>query len=73
MSFSNIVKEELSLTVNDKDKRYACLYGIMLFCKQFNRDMVNLQTESVSLSQLFPKLIDEVFNGEVIKIGRAHV
>ncbi len=66
MSFSNVVKEELSLTVNDKDKRYACLYGIMLFCKQFNRNMVNLQTESVGLAELFPKLIDEVFNGEVI-------
>lgn len=65
MSFSNVVKEELSLTATDKDKRFTCLYGILLFCKQFSSDMVNLQTESVSLANLYPKLVNEVFNGEI--------
>lgn len=65
MSFSNAVKKELSLTATDRDKRYTCLYGILLFCKQFSKDMINLQTESAGLAELYPKLVKEVFNGKV--------
>ena len=33
MSFSDSVREELYSRMNDQDKKYACLYGILLFGK----------------------------------------
>ena len=65
LSFSNDVKSELISAVTDKDKKFACLYGMIIFCKQFSRSEIYLQSESTAVAEIFPKLINEIFKGKV--------
>lgn len=61
-SFSYSVKEELCSKVNDLDKKYACLYGMLLFCRQFNFKSITFQTEHDKVAKLFCSLIDDILN-----------
>ncbi len=36
MSFSTKIKNELKNTLSDMDKKFACLYGIILLSKKIN-------------------------------------
>ncbi|MDO5558251.1 MAG: DNA-binding protein WhiA [Oscillospiraceae bacterium] len=65
MSFSNDVKSEIACTVTDSDKKFACLYGMIIFCKQYTRDTICLQTESDVVARLFPQLMSEVFHDAI--------
>lgn len=65
-SFSNEVKRELVSTVTDKDRRYACLYGILLFCRNITDDSIGFTTESEEFSQLFPRIVKSVFKDNVV-------
>lgn len=62
MSFSSAVKEELCASITDRDKKYACLYGMLLFCKCFNQSGVILQTEQEGVAELFCVLADDVLS-----------
>ena len=31
MSFSNDVREEIARSITDRDRQFACLYGILLY------------------------------------------
>ena len=42
MSFSNDVRQEICSSVNDKDKRFACLYGMILFSKNLSDKCITL-------------------------------
>ena len=64
-SFSNDVKKELVLSITDKDKRYACLYGVLLFCRNITGNAICFTTESYEFSQLFPVIIKSVFKKTV--------
>ena len=46
MSFSQSVKEELCSVITDRDKEYACLYGMLLFCRRFSAEEIQFQTEN---------------------------
>lgn len=59
-SFSYTVKEELVAEINDRDKKFACLYSMLLFCKQFDRDGISIQTEHDKVAELFISLVDDV-------------
>lgn len=59
-SFSYTVKEELVAEINDRDKKFACLYSMLLFCKQFDRDGISIQTEHNKVAELFISLVDDV-------------
>ncbi len=61
ISFSNTVREEISGTVNDKEKRFACLYGMLLFCRILSRGRISFQSESAVSAELFGKLFRNVF------------
>ncbi|MGN1481151.1 DNA-binding protein WhiA, partial [Porcipelethomonas sp.] len=65
-SFSNDVKEELCAGITDKDKRYACLYGILLYCKNFTENHICFTTECKGFADLFGVLLKSVFNSEII-------
>ncbi len=65
MSFSNEVKNEIFSTITDKDKRFACLYGMLLYCKSFSKDMIIFQTENAAVSRLIFNLIKDVFQNKV--------
>lgn len=60
MSFSYSVKKELCSLITDRDKKFACLYGMLLFCKQFSSECIAFQTENDMASELFSSLTDDV-------------
>ncbi len=60
MSFSHDVKEELCSVITDHDKEYACLYGMLLFCRRFGADEIIFQTENKLAADMFCRLSDKV-------------
>ena len=46
-SFSNDVKKELCKGITDKDKRYACLYGILLYCKGLTDSHISFSVKNL--------------------------
>lgn len=65
MSFSNEVKAELISAVTDKDKKYACLYGLIIFCNKITDDEICFQSESAEVADVFISLMNEIFKGSV--------
>ncbi|MDD6824645.1 MAG: DNA-binding protein WhiA [Oscillospiraceae bacterium] len=65
MSFSNEVKAELISAVTDKDKKYACLYGLIIFCNKITDDEICFQSESAEVADVFVSLMNEIFKGSV--------
>ncbi|MBP1550420.1 MAG: DNA-binding protein WhiA [Oscillospiraceae bacterium] len=66
MSFSHSVKKELCSIITDKDRKYCCLYGMLLFCKNFTPDSITFQTENQLVCELFCRLADDVIGGRNI-------
>ncbi|MDE5648941.1 MAG: DNA-binding protein WhiA, partial [Oscillospiraceae bacterium] len=64
-SFSNDVKKELCTGITDKDKRYACLYGILLYCKGFTDSHISFSTECEEFALLFEMLVKNIFSNEI--------
>lgn len=65
ISFSNQVKQELCTTITDRDKAYACLYGMLLFARQLRQDEILMQSESEAFYELMPRLFRQVFGDRV--------
>ena len=65
ISFSNQVKQELCSTITDRDKAYACLYGMLLFARQLRQDEILMQSESEAFYELMPRLFRQVFGDRV--------
>ena len=68
MSFSNEVKAELISAVTDKDKKYACLYGLIIFCNKITDDEICFQSESAEVADVFVSLMNEIFKDEITPI-----
>lgn len=66
ISFSNQVKQELCTTITDRDKAYACLYGMLLFARQLRQDEILMQSESEAFYELMPRLFRQVF-GDLVQ------
>ncbi len=66
MSFSYSVKKELCSVITDKDRKYCCLYGMLLFCKSFAPDSIVFQTENDLVCELFRRIADDVTGGSGI-------
>ena len=65
MSFSNGVREEICSYISDKDKRFACLYGMLLFGRTLSNEQICFQTESKIAAEQFSKLFSAVFRHEL--------
>lgn len=65
MSFADEVRVEVRRTINDMDKRFACLYGILLYTRVFTEEQICIQTESSEVSALVPELFSSVFGVKV--------
>ena len=61
ISFSNEVRKEIIPSVNDVDKRFACLYGMILFSRRLSPEHICFQTESRLSAELFSSLLHSVF------------
>ena len=66
MSFSYSVKKELCSVITDKDRKYCCLYGMLLFCRIFSAEAIVFQTENYEVCGLFRRLADDVIGGKNI-------
>lgn len=64
-SFSNDVRDEICLTINDKDKKYACLYGIILYCRHITESSITIYTESDRFFKLSCELIKSIFDCKI--------
>lgn len=60
-SFSTQVKEELCATITDRDREFACLYGILLCSRQLREDCIALQSESGQFTALVQQLLRRNF------------
>ncbi len=63
ISFSNDVRREIRSSINDKDKKFACLYGMLLFSRIVNEEHICFQSESKISADLFEELFNSVFKG----------
>ena len=61
MSFSNDVRKEIRESIADKNQRYSCLYGMLLFSRALNRQRICFQTESQISADTFSDLFTRVF------------
>lgn len=65
-SFSNDVKGEICRSITDSDKKYACLYGIMLYSRHLSKSRISIHTESDRFFELVKQLLKSVFGDNVI-------
>ena len=62
MSFSDEVRNEICTNINDKDKRFACLYGMLLFSRVLTKERICFQSKSSKAAETFSKLFTAVFS-----------
>jgi hypothetical protein len=61
-SFTTDIKKELCTKLTDRDKKYACLYGLLLFSHRFAYyDHKSFRTEFKGLADIFPSLVKNTF------------
>lgn len=71
MSFSYSVKKELCGLMTDKDRKFACLYGMLIFCRNFTADSIVFQTENDEVCKLFCSLADDVIGkSDVVSVTK---
>ena len=61
MSFSNDVRREICSAVSDNDKRFVCLYGMLLFSRTLSPEHICFQTESSISAEFLGSLFRNVF------------
>ncbi|MDR3149213.1 MAG: DNA-binding protein WhiA [Oscillospiraceae bacterium] len=63
MSFSSNVKAELSKKLPELDGELAecAVYGVLLYCNQFNAEGIKIVTESADFAEALPALFKSVF------------
>ncbi|MDE5765233.1 MAG: DNA-binding protein WhiA [Ruminococcus sp.] len=61
MSFSDDVRQELCTCINDKNKHFVCLYGMILFSHTFTDSRICFQSKSKVAADTFRSLFEKVF------------
>lgn len=61
MSFSDEVRSEICNNITDKDKRFACLYGMLLFSRVLSRERICFQSKSKIAADAFCELFSRIF------------
>lgn len=62
MSFANEVREEIVRRMVDRDKQFACLYGIVLYNRALSAGEIVFQTESPVTAAFLPHLFHNVLH-----------
>jgi len=66
ISFSNEVKREIfSFIMKNGDKKFACLYGIMLYGKKMSTDIILVQSENPEIISFTENLFNSLFDGRI--------
>lgn len=67
ISFSNEVKNEIFSFIEKNDERkFACLYGILLYSKKMSTDIISVQSENPDIICFAEKLLSELFQEKII-------
>ncbi len=66
MSFSDEVRNEICANINDKDKKFACLYGMLLFSRTLTTERICFQSKSQKSADTFGELFWAVFHNEIL-------
>lgn len=61
MSFSENVRMELRRNISGKDRRTACLYGMLLFSRTLSAERICFQSKSKTSADTFGELFGRVF------------
>lgn len=64
-SFSNDVKAEICRSITDNDKKYACLYGIILYSRHMSKNSISIHTESECFFDLICLLLKSIFGNSI--------
>jgi DNA-binding protein WhiA len=59
------IKAELIEKLSDRDRRFACLYGMLLAVKRFTANEIVFKTTSARTGETFINLINEAFSNAV--------
>ncbi len=70
MSFSYTAKTEICKNMTDSKRRFACLYGIFMFCKYFGESQISFTTGCKASSELFESLMREFFSKDFTVISK---
>lgn len=65
MSFSDEVRREICTYITDKDKRFACLYGMLLFSRTVMPQQICFQSKNETSAETFGRLFGKVFHHEL--------
>ena len=65
MSFSDEVRKEICSGMTDKDMRFACLYGMLLYCRHLGSERISFQSKSKTASDAFAELFGKIFHREL--------
>lgn len=65
MSFADKVRESIRSTINDQDRRFVCLYAMLLFSRKVTREEISVKSESDVFDSVFPILMKTVFGPAV--------
>lgn len=65
MSFSDEVRSEICNNITDKDKRFACLYGMLLFSRVLSEERICFQSKSKVSADAFGELFGRIFRTEL--------
>lgn len=65
MSFSDNVRQSIRTAINDHDKRFACLYAMLLYSRTLTKDEICLKSESEVFDSVFPILMKTIFGAAV--------
>jgi DNA-binding protein WhiA len=64
MSFSDEVRNEICANINDKDKKFACLYGMLLFSRTLTEERICFQSKSSIAADTFGEMFSAVFGSK---------
>lgn len=65
MSFSKSVKREIFSFIKNSDRKFACLYGIMLYGKKMSTEKIIVQSENPEITEFAAGLFRELFDGRI--------
>ncbi|MDE6035182.1 MAG: DNA-binding protein WhiA [Ruminococcus sp.] len=62
MSFAEDVRREIISSITDNNKRFSCLYGMLLYSRELTPERICFQTESRITADFFGKIFRNVFH-----------
>lgn len=66
MSFSDEVRREICTSITDKNMRFACFYGMILFSRKLTEKHILFQSKSIICAKTFSNLFEKVFHEKII-------